>query len=179
MLLMLQFGVANGEDIVRWADSQIIALDSPPESLIDLSTTPPSQIADQLTYLHALASGADYWAAFRRMLGHLHDYLAANPGRAQDIANGLFRTAERSPMGDLPKDLSFVYRIDEAFSLANDGIYGKPEAVLRDFLSELAKFKGEVMLSGTADSGPLQESPASSEIRSADSPRPSSPVDRG
>jgi hypothetical protein len=135
--------VVSGADVVRWADSQIVALDSPSDALIDLSTTPTSQIADQLSHLRTLASGSDFWAAFRSLLGALHDCLTSHPQRAEDVASELYRTVVWSEHGDVPEDLTFIYHFDDAFSLAREGTYGDPEAVLHDFLSELEKFKGE------------------------------------
>jgi hypothetical protein len=157
MSLMLQYGLVSGVEVVRWADSQIVALDSPPESLIGLSTTPPSQIADLLSHLRALASGADFWAAFREILGSLHDHVASKPTEAEHFANELYRTAVWFAPGDVPKDLSFVHRFDDAFSLARGGTYGQTEDVLRDFLSELERFKREVQPGAAPNGGPATQ----------------------
>jgi len=40
----------------------------------------------------------------------------------------------------VPDDLHFVYRFDDAFSLAREGTYGEPQSVYRDFVHELDKF---------------------------------------
>ncbi len=141
---MLQYGLASGIDVVKWADSQIIALDSPPGSLIDLSMTPTGQSADLLSHLRALASGADVWAAFRAVLGPLHDYVAARPSQAEDFAYELLRTAAWINPEGMPEDLRFLYHFDDAFFLARDGSFGRTEDVLQDFLRELARFRKQV-----------------------------------
>ncbi len=153
MSLMLQFGLATGADVVRWADSQIVALDSASGPLLDLSTTPPANTGDLLSHLRALASGAHCWAAFRAVLGPLHDHIASNPARAEYFANELYRAAIWFESGDVPKDLSFVYGFDDAFSLAREGAYGQPEDVLREFLTELERFKGQVQQTRCSEPG--------------------------
>ena len=144
MSFMLQYGLASGVDVVKWADAQIIALDSPPGSLIDLSMTPTGQTADLLSHLRALASGADIWAAFREVLGPLHDYVGSKPSQAEDVACELLRTAAWIDPEGMPEDLHFLYHFDDAFFLAKDGSFGRPEDVVRDFLTELARFRKEV-----------------------------------
>jgi hypothetical protein len=134
--------------VVRWADAQIMALDSASGSLLELSTTSPSKTGDLLSHLRVLASGADFWSAFRAVLGPLHDHISSNPSRAEYFANELYRTAISFDSGEVPKDLSFVYRFDDAFSIAREGTYGRPEDVFREFLAELARFKGEVQAAG-------------------------------
>jgi hypothetical protein len=143
MSLMLQYGLTTGSGVVQWADAQIIALDSASGSLLELSTTPPSKTGDLVSHLRVLASGADYWSAFRAVLGPLHDHIASNPSRAEYFANLLYRTVISFDSAEVPKDLSFIDRFDDAFSLAREGIYGRPDDVLREFLAELERFKGE------------------------------------
>ena len=144
MSFMLQYGLASGVDVVKWADSQIIALDSPPGTLIDLSMTPPGQTADLLSHLRALASGADIWAAFRAVLGLLHDYVVSRPSQAEHVANELLRTAAWIDSEGMPEDLRFLYHFDDAFFLARDGSFGRTEDVLQDFLRDLARFRKQV-----------------------------------
>jgi hypothetical protein len=98
MSLMLHFGLADGVEVVRWADSQIIALDSPPASLIELSTTRTSQIDDLLSHLRALASGANFWAAWSTMMGPLRDYLTLRPERAADVGSQLKALVSRADL---------------------------------------------------------------------------------
>jgi hypothetical protein len=69
ILLRLQFGLVSGEDIINWADSEIVRLDSPPEELIDLATSNASQIDEHLSYLNALAQGAEFWNAAKTLIG--------------------------------------------------------------------------------------------------------------
>jgi hypothetical protein len=141
MSLLLQYGVASGDDVVSWADSLITRLDSSPDSLLELSTTAPSKTADLLSCLRRLSVGADFWTALRSAIPRLRDYVAAHPDRAEGIANHLFLTVCSFSALDVPDDLHFLYRFDDAFSLAREGTYGTPETVLQEFLHELDKFK--------------------------------------
>ena len=70
----------------------------------------------------------------------IRDFIVAHPDRADAIANHLFLTACSFGVSDVPDDLRFVYRFDDAFSLAHEGTYGEPETVYREFIHELEKF---------------------------------------
>ena len=45
----------------------------------------------------------------------------------------------RHEVSDVPDDLHFLYRFDDAFSLAQGG-YGETETVYREFIHELDRF---------------------------------------
>src|SRR6266404_4133567 len=85
--LMLEHGLATGKDVVDWADSHISALDSPPPALLDLAVTPISRTADLLSQLSALAAGADYWEAFRVVLGLEYDRITSGSEDLLCVAN--------------------------------------------------------------------------------------------
>src|SRR2546425_5390685 len=120
--LMFQFGLIRGQAVVDWADSQIIALDSPPPTLIELSTTPISRTADLLSHLGALASGADYWEAFRMVLGLFYQRVASHPERTGRLASELYSrlvsTWPRMVPDETPMDLQFLYEFDLALEVA-------------------------------------------------------------
>src|SRR6202008_1667920 len=46
MSLLFRYGVRTGNDVIGWADSAIVELDSPPDSLIELSMTAPEKTED-------------------------------------------------------------------------------------------------------------------------------------
>jgi len=171
MSLMLQFGLASGADVIGWADSEIVALDLASGPLLELSTTPPANTCDLLSHLRALASGADFWAAFRTVLGPLQDHIASNPARTEYFANELYRTASSFDSGEVPKDLSFLHRFDDAFSLAREGTYGRPEDVLREFLAELGRYKREVQQDAPPHSHPPSQLLESVDVQTSDSLR--------
>ena len=152
--LLFDYGVASAEDVIHWADSKIVEMDSPPDALIELSTTAPDHTADIISLLHRLREGADFWLAFRLVLGQLHDYVTNHPARAESIANHLFLTACAFYPAEIPADLQFLYRFDDAFSLARTGTYGEPDTVYKEFISELGRYKQKAYQSAGANLAP-------------------------
>ena len=51
----------------------------------------------------------------------LRDYVATHRHRAEAIANQLFLTVCSYNSPEVPDDLRFAYRFDDAFSLAHEG----------------------------------------------------------
>jgi hypothetical protein len=138
--LLFQYGVLDAGAVIAWADGAIAQMDSPSDSLLELSTTAPDKTADILSHLHRLSSGAEFWPALRSAIPQIRDFIVAHPDRADAIANHLFLTACSFGVGDVPDDLHFLYRFDDAFSLAHEGTYGDLETVYREFIRELEKF---------------------------------------
>jgi hypothetical protein len=138
--LLFQYGVLDASAVIAWADTAIIQMDSPPDSLLELSTTAPDRTADVLSYLHRLSSGAEFWPALRSAIPQLRDFVVSHPDRAESIANHLFLTVCRFPGPELPDDLHFIYRFDDAFSLAREATYGDTETVYREFVHEMERF---------------------------------------
>lgn len=136
--LLFDYGVATDREVIEWADSQIVALDSPPDALMQLAVTPPTKTADIITHLHTLSAEAEFWPAFRAVLARLHDHVASRPADAERIANDIYRTVLMFP--DVPAEFSFAYRFDDAFSLAREGTYGDEDTVRREFIHELQRF---------------------------------------
>lgn len=142
--LLFDHGVATADEVIRWADLQIEAMDSPPEALLALSTISPNRTADIISVLHELSRGAEFWTAFRAALGRIHDQVASHPHHAEQLAKQFYFTVVRFSPAEVPDDLRFLYRLDDAFSLAREGTYGEPESVHREFLRELERFKQAV-----------------------------------
>ncbi len=137
--LLFDYGVAAEREIIEWADSQIVALDSPPDALLQLAVTRPTDTAALITHLHTLDTEAEFWSAFRAVLARLHEHVLANPTDAERIANAIYHTI--LPFPDVPSEFQFVYRFDDAFDLARDGVCGNTDAVRREFIDELQRFR--------------------------------------
>lgn len=143
MSLLFQCGVLSSLEVIAWADSEIIKADLPGGALLELTTTESSKTEDILSHLRRLSAGADFWQAFRHVLCSLYRYVVSNPDKAETIANHLFLAACEFSVADVPDDLRFVYRFDDAFSLAREGTYGDFETVYREFVAELERFTKE------------------------------------
>jgi hypothetical protein len=138
--LLFQYGVLDARAIIAWADAVIVETDSPPDALLDLSTTASDRTADILSCLQRLSEGAEFWPALRSAIPQLRDFVTLHPDRAERIANHLYLTACSFAIGDVPEDLDFIYRFDDAFSLAGEGTYGETETVYREFVCEMGRF---------------------------------------
>jgi hypothetical protein len=137
--LLFEYGVVSGTDVVGWSDSVILQMDSPPYELIELSLTAPDKTADIMSHLHQLSAGSDFWSALRSAMPQIRNFVVARPEQASSIAHHLFFTAVLNP-DNVPKDLSFMFRYDDEFWLAEGGIHRDPETVHRNFIHELSKF---------------------------------------
>jgi hypothetical protein len=136
--LLFGYGVATHREVIEWADSQILALDSLPDALLQLSVTPAGDTAAIMAHLLALSAEAEFWPAFRAALARVHAHVVAHPQDAAQIAHKIdLSVAEFS---DVPYEFSFVYHFDDAFTLARDGIYGDEDTVRREFTEVLRRF---------------------------------------
>jgi hypothetical protein len=138
--LLFSYGVLDAAAVIAWADEAIVQAKSPSNALLDLSMAAPDKTEDILSCLHRLSAGAEFWPAFRSALPQIRDFIVTHPDRADAIANDLFLTACSFGFSDVPDDLRFIYRIDDAFSMARDGTYGDRNTAYRDFIDALEKF---------------------------------------
>ncbi|MBI3880757.1 MAG: hypothetical protein HY301_11955 [Verrucomicrobia bacterium] len=136
--LLFDYGVATDREVIEWADSQIVTLDSPPDALMQLAVTRPTDTAAIISHLHTLSAEAEFWPAFRTALARLHQHVLAHPDDAERIANDIYRTVLM--FTDVPAEFSFAYRFDDAFSLAREGTFGDEGTVRREFTDELQRF---------------------------------------
>jgi hypothetical protein len=136
--LLFDYGVVSEGEVIAWADAKIMEMKSPPDALLDLAATRPTDTASIISHLHDLCHDAELWPAFRAALASLYHYVAANPREAERIATAICRTLLTFP--DLPEEFSFVNRFDDAFLLARDGTYGDEATVQKEFIQELQRF---------------------------------------
>ena len=138
--LLFQYGVLDANAVIAWAAGVIVQMQSPPDALLELCTAAPERTADVLSCLHCLSSGAEFWPALRSAIPQLRAFVESHPDRAESIANHMFLTACSFGVGDVPEDLNFIYRFDDAFSLAREGTYGDTNTVRREFVHEMERF---------------------------------------
>jgi len=138
--LLFFFGVVTPEQVIAWSNAQIEALADPPTALFELSSTCPSNTGGIITNLTALSCDGDYWKSLRAAMPQIYEHVEAHPDDAERLANELYLSVVRSSPDDVPNEFKFIYRFDDAFTLAREGIYGNPLAVHEEFLSELHLF---------------------------------------
>jgi len=136
---LFQYGVLTANDVIGWADSMIVRLDSSPDLLLEISMISTEKTADIVSCLNRLGSEANHWAGLRAAFPQIRQFIITHPDQAVRIANQLFTTTCFSPQ-PVPKDLKFMFLYDDAFSLARDGVYGESKAVYSSFIAELERF---------------------------------------
>ena len=140
MSLLFQYGATSVDEIRAWADSWIIKMDTTSDVLLQLSTTLPNETVEISSCLGKLSAGADIWQALRKVFPPLLEIVSSQPHKARVIASHLFSTGCKYLSSNVPEDLHFIYRFDDTFSLAADGIYGDSKTVYQEFIRELSKF---------------------------------------
>ena len=140
-LFLLNLGVHDTRNVVRWADEQVEKEESPSDTLIELSTMPPERIDGFIAGLSRLRDGSDIWAAYRDAMPSIYDYVVKNPEKTELIASTLYLLLAQYFVDTLPSDFQFIYRFGDAFDLARQGIYGDLKSVGEEFTDELKHFK--------------------------------------
>jgi hypothetical protein len=138
--LQIQLGVTTPKKVIDWVDGAIAGMDRPPSALIELSTADVNRTETVISALTELGNGADYWAAFRGALGDAHTFLTTNPGDGERVAQRIYGIVARSAR-DVPGEFNGLYRWEDAFYLAREGVYGSEQQVLEQLMDELSSFK--------------------------------------
>jgi hypothetical protein len=143
--LLFHYGVFAADAIIEWADTMIIAMDTPPDTLLELSTTAPDKTADIVSCLNRLSYGAEFWSALRSAIPQIRDFITTNPDpvsiahrMAHHLGSQIRSTTYWSYL-KMPDDLEFLFNFDDDFDHALDGDSGDPETVYREFIHELEK----------------------------------------
>ena len=133
--LGLLAGVVSVGEVIRWADSAIVAMDQPEVSIIDVALSvgrSPDFVARQL---ESVPGNVDHVDALRSLLASFLVELEAEPEHAWDIARRLYRLAASV---DWPESLlgHEPYSLDDAFDLAAQdiGSFDSARSELRRYL---------------------------------------------
>ena len=136
----LRLGLLGVEDVVKWANEQIAALDRPPATLLDLSLmgdSPPVEVHARLREISAGVSSLDILpSVLARGVGQLR----ADPSLGPTVARGLYELYVEADY-DVPPGLEEIGRLDDAYSLAKQGTYGTEEETFRDLLAFACQFE--------------------------------------
>jgi len=148
--LLLLCNCIDLDEIISWADSEIVEDENPPYALIELSVLESSHPIDIENKLREIAIGADPFAAIRRALGQI--WKRINEGRTVDL-DSLTKALETIPPQydwNLPEDLRILNGIDDFTYLEFVSGKTKQEAELA-LLAELKVFYSEQ--GGASNSG--------------------------
>lgn len=137
LAIALERGFASVNDVIDWADQQIVALDSPAYELIELSLAGRLSPPDVAHLLRAIPGTADVASASRGVIARMLSELTAGRVTCEDVACALdcMQVAEQVP--EMANAQSEMARIKDAFDLAHEGTYGTREQAvgeLREFL---------------------------------------------
>ena len=137
--LLFIAGIAFADDVVAWADRTISMLPEYDDDLTDISLGEKVPMAEMESRLTRVSEGADHFEAIRNLLGRMHRTLMSDRSRARDFA----RVVEYLWVHIFdahPDDLIFMQGIDDAFSLAETGIWGTIEEAIDRLISSTARF---------------------------------------
>jgi len=137
--LALEAGVADREEIVRWADG-ILMCEEYDDRVAEISLSAGKTNKDIEALLREIATPDDDFSGFRKMLGRMHDALEADQTRLHEFTRFLERLWIRHDY-TLPDDLGFIIGIEDDYLLAEEGQYGSVDEVRNRLLGDLARFK--------------------------------------
>jgi len=139
----LAWGFAEPAPIVAWVDELIVAQDRPDWFLLDASLAErrvPELVSALESFADRTGSPPPQLVA-HALLGHLHQWLLRHPEDGRRIARLLHHMVVES---DLPARGAEgdMYYFDDAYDLADSGVYGSVENVndeLKSFLEGFAR----------------------------------------
>ncbi len=139
--LLLEAGVIDRGEIVRWAD-EILLTEDYDDNIAEISLSSGKTNEELGALLGEIAITNTDWDRIRRMLGRMHTALEAEPARLHEFTSYLERLWILHDY-TLPADLSFVVGIDDEYQLAESGQYGSVDEIRRQLLEGLARFRNQ------------------------------------
>lgn len=140
--LRLRLGACRPEEVIAWADSQILALADPPIELIELAALVDAPALHVYTALEPLAQGVDVADVLPRVLAECHLVLLDDPGFGPHLARNLYALyvdLDYAP----PSGMEDMGWFDDAYSLARAG-YAEDERDVYDVLLAFTASPGVV-----------------------------------
>jgi hypothetical protein len=137
----IELGVFGVSDIVQWADDQIATQEDPAYELIELSLMRESsrhEIANQL--VRTGAPSLSRVEVLPCLLAEAHKRLLHDPDFGRVLAERLYRSWSISTY-DFPEILSPCGYFDDAYSLAESGVYGTVDQISRELLEFTSRFQ--------------------------------------
>lgn len=134
--LGLQIGLLLPEQASAWADSVIVAMDTPPGEIIEVSWS--KGLASTLDALSLIPGERDKQLAGRWLLGLLRESITDSDEGFQLATRQAMHIARNAELGN-----EVYYRfdmVDDELSLARTNVYGTVEKCREDLLNELADY---------------------------------------
>jgi hypothetical protein len=132
-------GLITVSDVIAWADSLIEQMDIPDSEIIDLSLAGHSNSYELISILSEMAIGSDRFAAMKTVFGKMYSVLSQDVSHARKYSSAIMDFVVENHY-NLPDDFYFMYGIDDAFELAEIGIYGSVDEISKRFIEELKPF---------------------------------------
>lgn len=141
LMVGIELGVFGVPDVVQWADDQIATQEDPAYELIELSLMSESkryEVANQLVRIGT--PSLNRAEALPCLLAEAHKRLLHDPDFGRVLAEGLYRSWSVSSY-DFPEILSPCGYFDDAYSLAESGVYGTVDDISRELLEFTSRFQ--------------------------------------
>jgi hypothetical protein len=125
---------------VHWADGQIGSQTDPAYELIELALMTGSNRYDTASQLLRVGTPTLSRAeVLPYVLAEAHKRLVIDPGFGEILAVGLYQSWFKSNY-DFPESLNFCGYFQDAYSLAESGIFGTVDQIDRELLKFMARF---------------------------------------
>ena len=135
----LWLGMASVGDVVSWSDSIIEESSRPDAALVEISCMHKAHPLDVLHVLEFMSQGISTVEALPEVLGRAHAKLVADPRCGRALARGLYGVFVRCDYG-VPEELRDIGWFDDAFDLAEQGVYGSVDDVQAALVRFMAQF---------------------------------------
>ncbi len=136
--MALSAGVANHDEIVKWADKLLDVVEYD-DQLAEISVSGKRSQLEMISKLNVVGAKSDPFEAMRFTLQRIHSELTVSTDRIRSFAMFLeFFAVDH--INDLPEEFRFMYGADDMMSLAQEGVYGTMDQATSDLLAELARY---------------------------------------
>jgi len=136
--LGIEASVVDSRQAIRWADS-ILENEPYNDDIANVAMAEHASFKELQSLLEKIADGVSEWDGLRLILGSLHQRLVEKPEKMQGVVQFLTNIWKRNGY-DAPVDLNFITRLEDAFMLSEEGIFGSRKQVRAGLLKDLAQF---------------------------------------
>ncbi len=133
----LEIGAVGVDEVQAWADAEILKTDAPRYELLTLAVE--KEVPEAISLLHILGVGADKASVGRLVYKQLLLALESNAISHERAAEAIVRLARESTAPSSEAEIE-SWHFDDAFYLANEGIYGDRSSVVAELEEHLRKY---------------------------------------